>query len=139
MKRNWKVWLVLTLVVCGTVPAALAGEHPGTPMGSRKATPASSSSTPTPQISSAEGSISAIDLQTNSLNLTTADGKIWTLALDPKTTLVWKGTEQAKLDNLKVGEKVKVRYVAKEGKQLARSVDINESSPTASSAPSAGK
>ena len=78
-------WLVVSVMLCGAVPAALAAEQ---------AAPTSSTSTPTPQIMSAEGTVAALDLQSQapSLQLTAADGKVWSLSLDPQATLDRKST-----------------------------------------------
>gem|GEM_PF-2270965 len=126
MKRNWAILSIFMLVVtmCAVVPAVLAAEHPGQSMGEKAAMPTSSVSTSTPQIASAEGSVSDVDFQANTLKLTASDGKFWTLTLDPKSTLVWKGGQILNLTDIKAGEQVKVRYTSKEGKQVAKSVDI---------------
>ena len=73
-----------------------------------------------------EGSIVALDLQasTPTLKLRAADGKMWTLALDPKTTSVWKDGQMVKLDQLKSGQLVKVRHEMKDSKDLAQSIRI---------------
>ena len=83
----------------------------------------------------AEGSVSWVDvaLLPPSLKLTTADGKIWTMVLDAKTTSVWKGNQMAAADALKIGEHVKVRYMAKDGKNWVKSIQIVEASSGASS------
>ena len=101
------------------------------------ATPAAPSTTPTPaaqsttsaqgQTVAVEGSIVALDLQAlmPTLKLRAADGKTWTLALDSKTTSVWKDGQMAKLDQLKSGQWVKVRHEMKDGRDLAQSIRIS--------------
>ena len=82
-----------------------------------------------------EGSIVALDLQasTPTLKLRAADGKMWTLALDPKTTAVWKDGQMAKLDQLKSGQLVKVRHEMKNSRDLAQSIRISaDAKPMAS-------
>ncbi len=120
MNRNLTLWFLTALLMGGVIPAALATEQGG----SSASTPTRSTTAPAPKIETAEGSISALDLQANSLKLTDANGKTWTLGIDPNTTTVWKGGQFIKLNQLKMWEQVKVRHVAKDGKQVAKSIEI---------------
>lgn len=123
MKQRWMSWLMAVVLLGGTAGVALAAEE-----GSSMPQPASTSasSTPTPQILSAEGTISALDLQaaSPSLQLTAADGKVWNVAVEPQATMVWRNGQMAKLDQLKAGERVKVRYTEKDGRHVAKSIQL---------------
>ena len=147
-KNRTAVWLTMVLIGCTVVPAVLAVEESGSTLGSKKAAagttaslPASPTAMATPQIAVAEGSISGLDLQANTLQLTDAAGKVWTLTLDPKSTAAWQNGQLIKLDQLKEGEQVKTRYWSKDGKQVAKSIEIAKayqpSTPTTN--PAAGK
>ncbi len=122
MIRKMATGIVLSLL-CGVgVPAALAAESSVSMTAA--ATPTSSTSTATPQVTSAEGTISSVDLPTNTLKLAGADGKSWTLTLDPAATTVWRGKTVGTLAQLKAGERAEVRYVAKDGKSVVKSVEV---------------
>jgi len=86
---------------------------------------------------SAVGSITELDLKplTPSLKLTGADGKVWTLALDPQLTSIWQNGQIGKLDALKVGQQVKVRYTSKAGKNMVKSITIVQTTTSAVAAP----
>ncbi len=115
-------WMVMTLIVCGAIPMALAAEHGGTTVSTK---PSSSAKPPTTPSLSAKGTISGLDLQANDLKLTRAgDGQALTLMLDPKITTVWEGGKPMTLAQLKVGEKISVRYTSKAGKPVAKAIEI---------------
>ena len=135
MKRRMSM-CVVPIIICGFVSAAHAAEHAGQAM-EPKATATSSTLTPTPQIASAQGSIATLDLTSPSpsVKLDAADGKSWTLALDPKTITVWKSGQLGKPEDLKVGDSVKVRYTEKEGKKWVKSIQVVQApAPLAASA-----
>jgi len=83
------------------------------------------------------GSITELDLKTlsPSLKLTDADGKVWTLALDPQLALIWRNGQIGKLDALEVGQQVKVRYTSQAGKNMVRSITIVQATSPAAAAP----
>ena len=131
MKGNKVVWLVTPLIVGSAVlhvplvTFAGAAEKPSAP-------PANSTTIP-PLI---DGIIAVLDLKASppSLMLTAQDGKRWVLSLDPALTVVWRNweIEPVKLEQLKVGETIKVHCGKKDGKALITSLLIlEESTPPA--------
>lgn len=129
MTRKTMGALFLACATAGVLPALCAAEEPAT------SKPMSSSSAPTPQTMTAEGAVSSVDLTSipPSVQLTTADGKTWSMVLDAKTTSVWKGNQIATPEAVKTGDHVKVRYMAKDGKHWVKSIQIIEAMGGASS------
>lgn len=126
-------WMVMALVVCGAIPMALAAEHGGTAV-SKEPSPAKAAAAPV--LLSAKGTISGLDLQANNLKLTkTEGGQVLALALDPKGTTVWEGSQPMSLTRLKVGEKISVRYTPQAGKQVAKSIQVETAVTAAASTP----
>ena len=117
MKRNGVVWFIGALVLGATLPSGFALEP--------RVKPPALTSTPTPPITSTDGSVSALDLtgQTPRLTLTGTGGRSWTFHLDRSTT-VWKGGQSLALNQLKVGERVRVRHRSKGGKKVVKSIEI---------------
>lgn len=117
-------WLILAALVFGSVPAAFAAD---TPTGSVPvAAPAKAVTAPAPKVTSTEGSITAIDVQSAAPNLsvTGADGKAVAIQIDKLLTSVWKGTQKLTLAELKSGDKVKVRHTTKDGKEVAKTIEV---------------
>ncbi len=141
-QRSVSSCIICAAVVCGAAAVVSAAEQQGArPTTERKATaPVSATATVIPQAKVAEGAITTLDLQAVSptLTLTTAEGKTWTVAVDTKTTTVWQNAQIAKLDQLKVGDQVRVRYTTKDGKDVAKSIQLVKGNNTAaaSSTPS---
>lgn len=122
MRRSmtWGVTLA-ALVACGG-PMALAAEHGGS-TSARPAAASRPSAVAAPQLMSAEGSISTVDLQANTVTLTNvATGKTWTFTLD-KASVSRAGLPATTAD-LKAGAQARVRYAAQVGKLVARSIEI---------------
>ena len=111
------VWIVAVLAICGVIPSALAYES--------DVLPASSTSTATPAITSTEGSISLLEKHphTTSLKLTLSDGSSGTFELNHSTTF-WKNGQALTLDQLKVGNRVKVRHLLKKGREIVKSIEV---------------
>ncbi len=132
MKRSVAGWFVVVFMVCGGFAAARAAEQAGQSP-KQQATSTSSAATLIPQSLSAVGAITELDLKalTPSLQLTGADGKVLTLALDPQLTSIWQNGQMGKLDALKVGQQVKVRYASKDGKSMVKSITIAQAIPPA--------
>lgn len=138
MKSGFKAFLVLAFLLSTTAPMALAEEMtedvkveaaaeiqkamPEEPA----VAPAESLVEPTPSIELAEGSVSAIDLEAEQATLTLkgADGAETTLYLDYETTVVMKGEEELILEDIQVGQNVKVRHAESDGKKVAKQIDI---------------
>ncbi len=116
MKRYLTALTVIVLVLCGMVSVAAAADYAGS----------TTTTTSTPQIVTAEGLLSGVDLPNNSLKVTDSTGKIWNLAIDPKATTAWKGNQPLTLSQLKIGERVKVRCTSKEGKQICKSIEVSQ-------------
>ncbi len=124
MKRHLVIGLMGVLAVSGIVPVVLAAEHGGQAVSQKSTSPAPV--TQTSSATTARGSITALDLQspTPMLKLTAASGESWTLGIDPASTTVFRGTQLGALSQLRVGEKVSVRTGMKNGKQMAKSIEI---------------
>ena len=127
MKRHGTVGLIMGgLLVGGMVSVGHAADQPGTQPTKLKAPLASPASTRTPPVTAITGSITALDLKamSPSLTLTDAGGKVWMLTLDPQLTSVWQDGQLSKLDAVKVGQQVKVRYTSKAEQNVAKSITI---------------
>ena len=138
MKRLRTAGLIVGgLLVGGMVSVVHAADQPGTHPITPKAPLASTPSTSIPQITSITGSITELDLKamSPSLTLTDAGGKVWTLALDPQLTSIWRNGQIGKLDALQVGQQVKVRYTSKAGKNVAKSITIAQAITPVATAP----
>ncbi len=121
MRRRSAAGLFVAVGMCGVVVAALArdlGE------GSHSPLPASTTSTATPQITPLEGSLREVNLATHRATVSGANGTSWVVVLDPAVTTVWEGSQRCNLAQLKVGQRVKVRSMAKDGRPVARSIEI---------------
>ena len=121
MTRHVAMGMALVTLVAFGRPMAFAAEHGGSmsakPAAAKPATPALA-----PQLMSAEGLISKVDLQAKAVTIKDAMGKEWMFALGEKTS-VWQGGQLAALSALKPGTLAKVRYLPG-GKQVARSIEI---------------
>ncbi len=116
-KKNWTIWIIVMLGTCGAATSAFGLE--------KTVAPVSSTVKATPLIASMEGSIGALDVksQTPSLRLILTGGRSRSLELDRATT-VWKDRQALTLDRLKVGDRVKIRHMTKNGRQMAKSIEI---------------
>lgn len=114
MKKR-TIILVLMVLMAATSPFAYAVEK-HTP------TPVSSTSKSTPSVATQVGTIANIDAK--SLKLSSADGSSSTITIDPAATSVWKMGKSLPISDLKVGEKVKVRRTTKNGKDVAKSIEV---------------
>ncbi len=125
MKLSRMGWYLLGIAILALAQSASAEEQ-STRALEQKLSPVSSSSIPTPAISTTEGLIKELSLKFFSprLRLTESDGKAWTFQLDRKKTTVWKGTERLNLTKLKAGDRVRVRHTKKNKKEIAESVDL---------------
>ena len=146
MKGRWIAWTVLAVMVAGTAPAALAEQtakpsNSGSAMTQSAAAPTSASAVVTPKTSLAEGSIATLQLQATppSLTLAGSEGKTWTLIIDPKSTTVWESGQMAKLEQLTVGQRARVRYAEQDGKSVITSVQIQPASGPTAAAPAPTK
>ncbi len=63
------------------------------------------------------------------VNLSKADGSTLWLAVDPLDTVVLQGGRVARFETLEEGQRVKARYALKEGKEVARSIEITDPLP----------
>ena len=120
---------VALLTVCMVAPSVLAAEHGGAAMESQKEHGGTrvSVTAPKPAMQTAEGSITELDLQANSLKLTASSGVAWTLILDPKSTTVFKGGKLAKLNQVTVGDQARILYSTKDGRQWAKNIQVLKS------------
>ena len=111
---------LLGLVLCGAVSSVFAADQTTTT--SAPAAPTGPASTP--MLEWAQGSVSGVDLQKNTLKLKGSDGKTWNILLDPKGTTVSENGKLGTFAQLKTGAKVKVGYSSAGGVKLAKSIAI---------------
>ncbi|HNV87092.1 MAG TPA: hypothetical protein PKL97_09060 [Candidatus Omnitrophota bacterium] len=117
-------WALIAAVTVGMAPVAFAAEAPaGT---APVAAPAKAVTAPVPAVKSTEGPIKALDIQSAlpNLTLTGSDNKDVTIQIDKLLTTVWKGMQKLPLTDLKAGDKVKVRHTTKDGKEVAKTIEV---------------
>ena len=121
MEKNFTVGLTLTFAVCCVTPLAFAVEKT-----KALALPTHSTVKTTPQVTSIEGVITSVDVRSSvpSLKLTQTNGQLLVIQIDRPTTTVWKDAHPVSLIQLAMGQKAKIRYTTKNGKQVANSVEI---------------
>ena len=138
-KRSKWAMLVMIGMVCGLLPAVVSAE-PET-QASKSIVPTNSASATTQKVMIATGSIATLDTKSEqpSIALTTTEGKTLTIALDSKTTTVWKEEKEISWNmlhlgqpdsQLKMGDRIKIRYTMKDGKNLAKSIEIVKGQPS---------
>ena len=122
IKRNVLIWISAILAVGAAAWGALAVTQgpafygPGTPASSRLF----------------EGSISEIaGASAAPLGVTVAgkNGSVLQLVMDPQETVVLQGGRVTEAGQLEKGQQVKVRYALKDGKEVARSIEITDPLP----------
>lgn len=130
MNRSTIKWVMLGALVCGVAFTAEAAEKKSASSSSAKKSTSASSQTMT-----AEGTISAIDLKAApaTVTVTAASGKAVSVIVDPLATQVLQNSAKASFDQLKAGQWVKVRYTAKNGKEVAKSIQIGSAPVTTTS------
>jgi len=126
MKKFWFRAFTIVGFVSGFTAAAFAVEQAGQAVTPKPAVLASSTSVPTPKITSVEGTIAALNLQAQSptIDLSGTDGKKWTVAVNLKTTAVWQSAKPGSISDLKVGQHVKVRHAVIGGREVAKSIEV---------------
>ncbi len=76
-------------------------------------------------VNSTEGTIASMDVQSAAPWIkVSSNGSVMTIQLDAKSTTVWKAGKAMTLADLKAGDKVTVRHTAKNGKEVAKSIEI---------------
>ncbi len=90
-----------------------------------KAMATGNSSIPTPAIRTTEGIVSALDVQSSTpwIQVKQADGHEAMIQIG-RTATAWKEGKKTIWANVKLNEKVKVRHMTKEGKEVAKTVEI---------------
>ena len=113
--------LVLGLVACGLASSVYADA-----LVAAAPVAAPVVSAPTPEINSVEGTISSLDVTSAApwLKIKDAAAKEWTIMIDPATSTVWKGGNKVTWADIKVNDKVKVRQTDKDGKAIAKTVEV---------------
>ncbi len=125
MRKNFVIgFIVLTFMVLNLAASVSAAEKSVMPAATSM--PTHTTATPTPQVTSVEGTVMNMNTlpSTPSLKLMLANGQPSLIQLDRLTTTVWKGSQSIDLTQLAAGQKVKVRYTAKNGKRVANSIEI---------------
>ena len=101
-----------------TQPSAAAVSTSKSEAAAASSPPASNSNSSGPI--TIEGLISSIDLRstTPNLQLTMPSGKVWTLTIDTANTVVRKGDQTGKMQDIEAGHSARVSYALKEGKSV---------------------
>ena len=84
-----------------------------------------------------KGSIGSVDLKAQPpiVKVTSEQGKLVTLQVDPSATKVTQNGQAAKLEALKVGQQVEVESSEKNGKPVARAIAVTAGSAASSAMP----
>lgn len=137
MQRELLIGVMATTLICSTAAGALAADtaSSATASGQSAATSPASPAAPAAIIATVVGSIAALDLTAvpPSMTLTTKAGTTQTLPLTPAQVMVWRNDQHSSVEQLKIGDVVKVRVETKEGKQIVRSIRV-EPAPQTSAA-----
>lgn len=124
MNRTLLRWTMGIMVLTVAAWAAVAAiQRPGAYGGGPKALPPS-------QLF--EGAISEIRGASGSplsLDISKPNGSTLSLTVDPVETVVLQGGRVAEFETLEKGQQVKARYALKEGKEVARSIEITDPLP----------
>ena len=122
MTKGWSFWLIVSLAVAGV---AVGGFFASPKANSREMVGG------TPELRTMEGSITDVDKTTPLpvLKLTHADGRLLEVSIDPMSTVVLQGRRATTLTQLEKGQKVKVSYQQKEGREVANAIEIMDPLP----------
>ena len=125
--------LLIGGIASGVVPSGWAAEEKGS---LKKTAPASTKpSAANPSLLTAQGVMSALNLTASpaQLTITTGTGTL-TLTFDPKVTTVWKEGVLVRPSQLQAGQRVKVRYMERNGRQIAKTISIQSPAKPATTA-----
>jgi NOL1/NOP2/fmu family ribosome biogenesis protein len=144
MKQNWITRALIAALVCGVVaPApAMAATQKEKALEKQVSRPVEvSKARMTPKIETLEGAIAQVNAKGffgSSLTVLTSDKKKQSVKVDRKQTAIWRQGQEVRLDQLKVGDKVRVRYTKGSIWNVAKSIDTTPamSSKPASASPS---
>lgn len=121
MRKNISSMALMALIALALAPMAFAEEAIVKPTTMPNMVMA------TPVVQTTEGTVTALALDAqsvvSSINVKQADGKEAVIQID-KTSTVWKAGQKAALADVKVNGKVKIRTTNKEGKETAKTVEI---------------
>lgn len=121
MTKKWIFWTVVGLAAAG-----LAAEFWAVPRAnSRETVPG------TPELRSAEGSIADLDMAAPLpiLKIAHKDGRLLELSIDPISTVVLQDRRVTSVAQLEKGQKVKVSYLQKDGREVANAIEIMDPLP----------
>ena len=129
MERGTKLgWIVAAVVVVGIATAVRAGGQEPADPGAR--TLASSPTT-------MSGAITSVNLRARSVQVTSPDGSIVTMALDPGATISQNG-QAIPLEQLRVGQTVTIRQTQHNGKNVASAIEVKPAAQPSGSPAAAG-
>lgn len=112
--RTWMMWGIIALAVVGiAIGVRAAGQAPPEPM-------ESSSDASNHTIS---GLITSVDLRSRQVQVTTLDGAVTTVQLNPHTLIVQQG-ERISTDRLHVGQSVTVQETEHSGTSIADAIQV---------------
>ena len=85
----------------------------------------------TPELRTMEGSITDMDMAAPLpvLKLAHLDGRLLEVSIDPMSTVILQGRRATTLTQLEKGQKVKVSYQQKEGREVANAIEIRDPLP----------
>ena len=141
--QRLKMLGVATGLVCSLGASAQAADpsaRPATPTtaAAKTATTAHPTSSAKPVAPTVAGTLTVIDLQssTPSMQVKKADGQLVQLGVDAQSTTVWQNGRSIPLNQLTMGQSVKVRYSDKNGKSIAKAILVQPAASSGSRAPS---
>lgn len=122
MTKGWVFWLVAGLAVTGLAAAEFFSASDAV---SRETVPAA------PELRTMEGSVSDVDMTAPLpvLKVANADGRLVELSIDPLSTVVLQDRQATTVAQLEKGQKVKVSYQQKEGREVANAIEIMDPLP----------
>ncbi len=120
MKKNISLTIFAVLIAMGFASLAVAETTSTSPMIATTGT-----AIPTPAVQTTEGTVSALDVQSATpwIKVKQTGGQEVTIQIE-KTSTAWKIGKQVAWADIKINDKVKARYTAKEGKETAKTVEI---------------
>lgn len=118
MRHTRTVFVLVVGALCtlGSSGHALAASHQATEQEKKAEKPAA------PAARRHVGTVKAVDAAAGTLTVSEKDGEV-TVSVGEKTAIK-KGQKNVRLNDLKAGDEVIIRYVTEDGKDVARSVTV---------------
>ncbi len=126
MKKMWILPVVGLVGGLGIITSAWAVDQGAPAIAQKKIETGAATASSAQQPAAVQGSITGLNLQdaAPTIALKGNSGQSWNLAIDPKATTVWNGSQLGNISQLKLGEQVKVRYAEQNGRRIAKTIEI---------------